>query len=176
VGAVDEVRNPRQSRGNGAEANMRDEVAKRDKRLLPPVYFLLAIILMLLLHFFLPVVRWHWWPWNLLGVVAMLLGVVVNIVADNQFKRHKTTVKPFQRSSVLVTDGLFRVSRNPMYLGMVCSLIGLAVCLASLTPFVVIPLFAWWLTVAFILPEERNLADQFGETYNAYTTQVRRWL
>ncbi len=155
---------------------MSDDVAKRDKRLLPPVYLLLAIILMLLLHFFLPVKRWHWWPWNLIGAVAMLLGVAINVVADNQFKRHGTTVKPFQRSSALVTDGVFRVSRNPMYVGMVCGLIGLGVFLASLTPFGVIPLFVWWLTGTFIVPEEHDLAEQFGQTYRPYTTRVRRWL
>ena len=155
---------------------MADEVVKRDKRLLPPVYFLFAIILMVLLYVFLPVVQWFWWPWNLVGLAPMLLGVVLNIVADTQFKRHKTTVKPFQPSSALVTEGLFRVSRNPMYLGMVGILSGLGICLTSLTPLVVIPLFVWWLTVQFIVPEEQGLAEQFGHMYKTYQTQVRRWL
>ena len=155
---------------------MADEVVKRDKRLLPPVYFLFAIILMVLLHFFLPVVQWHWWPWNLIGVAPMLIGVALNIVADSQFKQHKTTVKPFQPSSALVTGGIFHVSRNPMYLGMICILSGLGLWLASLTPLVVIPLFAWWLTVKFIIPEEHGLAEQFGQAYSAYRTRVRRWL
>ena len=155
---------------------MADEVVKRDKRLLPPVYFLFAMILMVLLYFFLPVVQWFWWPWNLVGIALMLLGVALNIVADAQFKRHKTTVKPFQPSSALVTEGVFRVSRNPMYLGLVGILLGLGICLARLTPLVVIPLFVWWRTVQCIVPEEQGLAAQFGHAYRAYHTQVRRWV
>ncbi len=154
---------------------MADEMVKRDKRLLPPVYFLCAIILMVLLHFYLPVVHWRWWPWNLVGAAPMLLGVAMNIVADNQFKRHRTTVKPFQPSSTLVTDGVFGVSRNPMYLGMVCIMIGLGVWLASLTPLVVIPLFAWRLTVTFIVPEEQALAEQFGQAYIARRAYPRNF-
>ena len=151
-------------------------MVKRNRRLLPPVYFLFAMILMVLLHFFLPVAQWFRWPWNLVGAALILLGVALNIVADTQFKRHKTTVKPFQPASALVTDGVFRFSRNPMYLGMVCIMIGLGICLASLTPLVVIPIFVWRLTVTFIAPEERGLAEQFEQAYSAYTTKVRRWL
>lgn len=149
---------------------------KQDPRLLPPVYFLFALILMVLLHFFLPVVHWFWWPWNLAGIAPMLLGVALNIVADAQLKRHNTTVKPFHPSSALISDGVFRVTRNPMYLGMVCILIGLGICLASLTPLVVMPVFAWWLTVQFIVPEEQGLAKLFGDAYSAYKTDVRRWV
>lgn len=155
---------------------MADEAMKQDQRLLPPVYFLFALILMVLLYFFLPVVHWFWWPWNLAGIAPMLFGVALNIVADTQLKRHKTTVKPFQPSSALITDGVFCISRNPMYLGMVCILIGLGICLESLTPLVVIPLFVWWLTVHFIVPEEQDLAEQFGHAYTAFNTKVRRWM
>ena len=147
---------------------------KQGKRLLPPVYFLFAVVLMVLLGFFLPVAQWFWWPWNLVGVLPVLLGGALNIFADDQFKRHKTTVKPFRPSSALITDGVFRFSRNPMYLGMVCILIGLGICLASLTPLFVIPLFVWWLTVQFIVPEEQGLAEQFGDAYGTYKTKARR--
>jgi protein-S-isoprenylcysteine O-methyltransferase Ste14 len=165
----------RYSSNGCGEMNMADEV-KKDNRLLPPVYFLFALILMVVLHFFLPFVHWFWWPWNLVGIAPILLGIALNMVADTQFKRHKTTVKPFQPSSVLITDGVFRVSRNPMYLGMVCILIGIGICLASLTPLVVIPLFVWWITARFIVPEEQALAEQFGHAYAAFKTEVRRWV
>jgi protein-S-isoprenylcysteine O-methyltransferase Ste14 len=58
--------------------------------------------------------------------------VVLNILADTQLKRRKPTVKPFQPSTALITEEIFGVSRNPMYLGMVWILIGLGICLASL--------------------------------------------
>jgi protein-S-isoprenylcysteine O-methyltransferase Ste14 len=79
-------------------------------------------------------------------------------------------------ASRCISDGVFRVSRNPMYLGMVCILIGLSICLASLTPLVVMPLFASWLTVQFIVPEEQGLVKLFGDAYRAYKTKVRRWV
>ena len=101
----------------------------------------------------------------------LLVGVLLNVVAANQFKRRKTTVKSFQPPSALVTDGIFRVGRNPMYLGMVCILIGLGLCLASLTPLVVIPLFVWSINRRFIVPEEEALAEQFGQAYKAYQTR-----
>ena len=149
---------------------------KRTNRLLPPVYFLSAMILMVLLRLFLPIMGGRWWPWHLGGAVLIFLGAALNIAADNQLKQHNTTVKPFQPSKALVTEGVFRFSRNPMYLGMVGILTGLGILLASLTPFLVIPIFAWWLTIRFIVPEEQSLMEQFGPAYLAYKTQVRRWL
>ena len=155
---------------------MADQTLNRNKRILPPVYFLFAIAVMVLLRFALPVVRWVSWPWNLTGLVPMLIGVALNVVADQQFKRHQTTIKPFQPSSALVTDGGFRFSRNPMYLGMGLILVSLGICLATLPPVIVIPVFAWWMTVQFIAVEEQSLAKQFGQAYIAYRTQVRRWV
>jgi protein-S-isoprenylcysteine O-methyltransferase Ste14 len=149
---------------------------KQSTRLLPPVYFLCALIVMAMLNFSVPAMHWIGSPWNLTGIAPILVGAALNIVAYTQFKRHKTTIKPFEYSSALVTDGVFRTSRNPMYLGMVCILTGVAIWLASLTPLVVIPLFAWWLTVKFIIPEEDGLAEQFGHAYEVYKTSVRRWV
>src|SRR5262245_27473611 len=147
-----------------------------DRRLMPPVWFLLALLAMVALRVVLPVAHWSWWPWNLVGLAPMLAGLVLNVVADGQFKRHRTTIRPFERSSALVTGGLFGLSRNPMYLGMACFLLGLAICLSSATPFLVIPVFVWWITTRFIVPEERGLTGQFGQDYAAYLSRVRRWI
>jgi protein-S-isoprenylcysteine O-methyltransferase Ste14 len=143
---------------------------------LPPAYFVLAIVLMVLLRVLAPVARWSWWPWNLVGLVPVVAGLVLGIAGDAQFKKRGTTVKPFQRSSALVTDGVFRVSRHPMYLGMVCVLVGMGIGLSSLTPLLVIPAFAWWMNAAFVIPEERSMEEQFGDAYRAYRSRVRRWL
>jgi protein-S-isoprenylcysteine O-methyltransferase Ste14 len=157
-------------------ANHTKKSAHRDRRLLPPVYFLLAVIGMLLLHFVFPGFRWLGWPWNMIGAVPIVVGLGMTVVADRQFKQHGTTVKPFQTSSVLVTDGVFCSSRNPMYLGMILSLTGVWLILGSLTPLVIVPLFAWWITVTFIRVEEQELTKQFGQSYLEYTSKVRRWL
>ncbi len=146
------------------------------KRLLPPVYFLLAIGVMIVSHFILSLVRWVDGSGRWIGSVAILFGATIAGVADAQFKRRGTTVKPFQPSTVLVTGGAFRISRNPMYLALVLILVGIGVCLGSASPFVVIPLFVWLITVKFIRYEEASLAEQFGEAYTRYERNVRRWI
>jgi len=131
---------------------------------------------MLGLHVGLPVGHWLSWPWTSAGAVLIVLGLVIEVVSDRQFKRHGTTVKPFQPSSALVTDGMFRLSRNPMYLGMVVILSGAAVWLGSVSPWVVPPVFVWWVTRSFISVEERMLEEQFGRRYLDYKASVRRWM
>jgi protein-S-isoprenylcysteine O-methyltransferase Ste14 len=152
---------------------MGDNPASR--RLLPPAYFLLAIAIMLTLHYRFPMVRWLGESVRLWGLAPIILGVVVGGFANAQFRRRGTTVKPFQLSSALVTGGLFRVSRNPMYLAMVLILTGIAVVLGSLTPLVVVPLFVWLMTALFIRHEEASLEEQFGDDYTGYKQSVRRW-
>ena len=146
------------------------------KPLLPPAYFAIAIVVMVLLHFVLPIAVWLNSPWGATGVVLILIGLGFNVVADRQFKRYGTTIKPLQPSTALVTEGLFGISRNPMYLGMVLVLFGIAVMLGTVSPLVVIPVFTWWITVRFIVPEEQHLNTQFGRTFTDYRSKVRRWL
>ena len=146
------------------------------KRSLPPTYFLAAVLLMLACHVFVPVRRLLLFPWTLLGLIPVGLGIGLNLVADRAFKTHATTVKPFQTSTRLVTTEVFGFSRNPMYLGMVCILMGVAGLTGTLTPWLVIPVFMAVLTRVFIRVEEKRLAETFGEAYHAYTRRVRRWL
>ena len=80
------------------------------------------------------------------------------------------------KASQLVTAGVFRVSRNPMYLGMTLLLIGLALWLGSASPWLIPPLFVIIITVAQIIPEEHALGQVFGEPYAAYRRRVRRWV
>ena len=96
------------------------------------------------------------WPWRALGVVPIAAGVWLNLAADRAFKERRTTVKPFERSSALVTDGVFEISRNPMYLGMVLILVGVALLLGALSPFLVTAGFAAIVETRFIPVEERD--------------------
>lgn len=143
---------------------------------LPPVYFLLAIAFMLALHFVLPVWKWLHWPWNLIGIVPITAGLAIVLIADHQFKTHGTTVKPFHPSSRLVTDGMFHYTRNPMYLGMVIILLGIGICLSSITPLIVVPVFICVITVKFIRAEEQSLEQQFVQAYTGYRSRVRQWI
>jgi protein-S-isoprenylcysteine O-methyltransferase Ste14 len=146
------------------------------KKPLPPTYIFVSIVSMLLLYFLFPVVKIVSFPWNLLGAVPLFVGVFINLVADDVFKKHDTTVKPFEKSNVLITDGVFQITRHPMYLGMVLILSGIAVLLGELSPFVVVPVFAYLMDTVFIKVEERMLEEQFPHVWGEYKKKVRRWI
>jgi len=148
----------------------------KDKRILPPTFFNTAIVLIVLLHFFFPIMRIISFPWNLLGIFPALVGVVLNLHTDNLFKKHATTVKPFEESSALVTNGLFRLSRNPMYLGMGLILLGICIFLGSVSPYSVVLTFLILVDIIFISDEEKMLSNKFGPTWLEYKKEVRRWL
>jgi protein-S-isoprenylcysteine O-methyltransferase Ste14 len=115
-------------------------------------------------------------PWRLLGLVPLAGGLALAIRAEQFFKRAGTTVKPFERSSRLVTDGPFGFSRHPMYLGMTLALAGVALLLGTATPPVGVVLFAAVISLRFIPAEERAMERTFGEEYRRYRSRVRRWL
>jgi protein-S-isoprenylcysteine O-methyltransferase Ste14 len=142
----------------------------------PPTYFLFSVLLLIALHIFLPVTRLLTLPWNLLGLIPLAGGIYLNLAADQSFKRNQTTVKPQEKSSYLVTSGVFKISRNPMYLGMVIILFGLALIFGSFTPWLVVIAFAIFLDQLYIRFEEKNLHGTFGAQYSEYCKKVRRWI
>ena len=115
---------------------------------------------------------------NRLGWLAAAAGVAIAVGAWRRFRQVGTTVNPLDpsKASRLVTDGVFRVSRNPMYLGLVLLLIGWAIGLGSASPWLVPPLFVIVLTVVQIIPEEQALSRRFGEQYLSYRRSVARWI
>jgi protein-S-isoprenylcysteine O-methyltransferase Ste14 len=105
------------------------------------------------------------------GVMLALAGLI-------RFRQAATTVDPLhpEGASSLVTTGIYRVSRNPMYLGMLLVLFGWATWLSHPLSFVALPLFVVYMNRFQIRPEERILHKKFGETFVAYSRAVRRWL
>jgi protein-S-isoprenylcysteine O-methyltransferase Ste14 len=148
----------------------------KDPKILPPAYLLIAMISMVVLHFVLPIVRLIPAPWNVLGIVFLLAGITLELLADSLFHRVGTTVKPHEEPSTLVTRSVFRISRNPMYLGFAFLLAGIALLLGTLTPFLVIPLFMILIDRLFISIEEKMLEVKFGRTWMTYKQKVRRWI
>ena len=146
------------------------------KRALPPTYFLLALVAMALLHLLWPIRRYSEFPLTMVGFVPLAFGVFLNVVADRQFKRHRTTVKPFERSATLVTGFPFSISRNPMYLGVALMLLGIALLLGTVSPLMPAVAFAILMDVRFIRVEEGMLAESFGPKWEQYRALVRRWL
>lgn len=144
--------------------------------MLPPFYLFGGLAIMLVLHFFLPGIRIIPMPWDLAGAALMVAGLALTIVSAQAFHSADTPVRPFEESTALVTRGPFRLSRNPMYLGMVIALAGTAILLGTLTAWFVPPIFAVIIHHHFIIPEEKLMEQTFGEDYRAYRSRVRRWI
>jgi protein-S-isoprenylcysteine O-methyltransferase Ste14 len=148
----------------------------KSKRVLPPTYLLVSIVVIVALHLLLPVVTVVPLPWNVIGIIPLALGIAINIVADNALHKADTTVKPFEESSALVTSGAYRISRHPMYLGFALVLIGVAILMGSLTPYIIIPAFVVLMDRVFIQVEERVLEARFGGMWQAYKQKTWRWI
>ncbi|MGE6239514.1 methyltransferase family protein, partial [Aeromonas media] len=106
-----------------------------------------------------------------------LVGALLGGGALLHFRRERTSVHPvrLQQSRVLVTRGVYRISRNPMYLGLLCWLLALACYLGGPWVWLGPLLLLGWLTRFQILPEERALRARFGISYVQYCRRVRRW-
>ena len=126
-------------------------------------------------HF--PLLRLLGPPWNKIGWVFVAAGVLVDAVSVATFIRAKTTVNPLRgdRASRLVVSGLYRVTRNPMYLGLVTLLAGWALLLGSFSPWLMLMAFERLMVTLQIRPEEYALAARFPTEYAQYTRRVNRW-
>ena len=113
-----------------------------------------------------------------LAVGLGMIGVGSSIMGVAQFKKAQTTPNPqaLEQVSSLVTDGVYRYSRNPMYVGLVLILLGWAFYLSHFLTFVLLPIFILYMTRFQIQPEEQMMAQKFGKTYQAYVSRVRRWI
>jgi protein-S-isoprenylcysteine O-methyltransferase Ste14 len=110
------------------------------------------------------------------GLVLVVVGVVVAFSALGIFKRRSTTTVPFEKPTTLVTWGPYRVTRNPMYLGLTLLYIGVAGTRAELWPLIVLPVLVGYMNYVVIPVEERRLHAAFGDSYLEYGSRVRRWL
>jgi protein-S-isoprenylcysteine O-methyltransferase Ste14 len=144
--------------------------------MLPPAILLCTIVAMIALQWIAPAVQLVPGLWRCAGAPFVAAGLALNLWADSLFKHHGTAVSPRASSTALVEEGPFAFSRNPMYLGMLLLLIGIAIGLGGATPWLAIAVFAWILDARFIAPEESKLTQTFGQRYLEYSARVRRWL
>jgi protein-S-isoprenylcysteine O-methyltransferase Ste14 len=146
---------------------------------IPPVVLviLFALTMWLVAQWLPPLALPALWG-QILAIVLAGAGISVAFAGVLAFRRADTTVDPRvpQQTSSLVIRGIYRFSRNPMYLGFLLLLAAWACYLMSTAAFVLLPLFVWYMNRFQIAPEERYLLQKFGADYQAYTAQVRRWL
>jgi protein-S-isoprenylcysteine O-methyltransferase Ste14 len=137
---------------------------------------LILIGLPVLLHYLIPLMILIPRPFTYLGLVLMILALVLMTRASGLFRKAGNSFGLQDGGSVLITSGPFRFSRNPIYLGMLMWLTGLAVLLGSLISFL-FPLLFFLLTNFFIIPrEEKDLEQKLEEEYIEYKRHIRRWL
>lgn len=140
----------------------------------PDFYFLLFAGLSLLLYFLSPTLVVSRYVW--IGAIVIFIGISITTISNFTLLKNTTPVKPFETPTVLVTSGPFRLSRNPIYLGMTTILLGLAIYLGSLFSIIFSLAFAVIIDRKFIPLEERKLEELFGEKYQSYKKRVGRWL
>jgi len=146
------------------------------KKALPPTYFMSSVAATIVLHFICPIHQLITGYIRLLGIPLLGIGLWLNLWADQLFKKHSTTVKPFEASSHLILEGPFKFTRNPMYLGMIVALLGEAVILGSVAAFVVPIAFYPVMNAVFIRREEDDMLAVFGDEFRGYMGKVRRWI
>ena len=115
---------------------------------------------------------------NLLSIISFVVGIFVFAAAVSSFKKQKTTVNPIsiENASSLVVSGIFKYSRNPMYLGMSFVLLGLAFKFNLIGGLLFTGIFMLFITIFQIKPEEVAMEKLFDQEWEDYTKNVRRWL
>jgi len=112
----------------------------------------------------------------LVGIILIIFGLMLIVFARQELRKHRQPTDPGHPTTQLVTSGVFSISRNPLYLGGISILFGIA--LAFSLPWVIIFILPTLIAGHYILilPEERYLANIFAEEYSSYTLSVRRWI
>jgi protein-S-isoprenylcysteine O-methyltransferase Ste14 len=142
----------------------------------PPIWLLFGLVLTFLLNEFYPGPRFTSLEGQLGGGLLIVIGLVLLVVSNGLFTRAGTDVIPFRNVTALVTTGVYRYSRNPMYLGMAAVLLGCAITVGATTALPITPVFMAIIEWRFIRPEEAMLRGLFPQEYPAYCRRVRRWL
>ena len=145
-------------------------------RVNPPTLFWMLIAAILAADRFLPLVSFDvpGLPWG--SAALVVLGIGISVAGKRRFQRAGTNVQTFEDPGELVTDGLYGLSRNPMYLGLVLAGFGAALASATLMAAVLSAAFALTVRYWYIAFEERAMRRHFGERYAAYCRSVGRWL
>ena len=139
-------------------------------------YFLILLVLSMLLNFLFPGPAFLSPPSTFFGFLIIGFGFVLALRSRSLFLRNSTTLQLSEEPTLLVTSGPFRLSRNPIYLGMASILLGVAVVQGTLVALVFPVLFITVIELFIIPGEERKLENLFGEPYREYKKSVRRWI
>jgi len=154
------------------------EKSSADIRIWPPMVYIGTLFAGWLID------RFSWWHLviplphfleRMVAGLALVLGFGIMMTAIGLFKKAGTESEPWKRVSALVTDGVYRWTRNPMYLGMTLIYLGFAIYMDSLITLLLIVPVTFWITRNVIEKEEAFMTARFGSEYLAYRERVGRW-
>ena len=139
----------------------------------PPVILLASIVLQIILLFSFPIsVDLS----SLLGLILILSGISLVFVSFRFMRKMKTTFIPDGTPEVLISSGPFKFSRNPIYLGMLTILVGIAFLMSYLSAIIIAFVFGIIINFTWIAHEEKKLHELFSEDWENYSSKVRRWI
>lgn len=142
----------------------------------PPLLYLVALGLGLLVQRFYPVTILPSGVARVLGVGLLVAGAIISLLAIMAFRRAGTSVNPARSSTALVLSGPYRFTRNPMYVGLTTLYLGVTAWFSALWPLLLLPIILVVMQQWVIAREERYLEMKFEEDYRQYKSRVRRWL
>jgi protein-S-isoprenylcysteine O-methyltransferase Ste14 len=148
----------------------------KKRKIIPPAYLMMALLLMWLANRYFPVYQYVQPPFAYSGIILVLSGIIMAAISAGMFKKADTGIEPFDEATTLVTRGFYRYTRNPMYLGMFLILMGVAVLLGSAGAVLPVVFFVLVIRYNFVAGEERFLEAAFRQKYLDYKDKVRRWI
>jgi protein-S-isoprenylcysteine O-methyltransferase Ste14 len=147
-------------------------------RIPPVVIFFLALGILFGAHYLFPELSYSFSNQTLLSRIFLGLGVLISFSGIISFRMKGTTVDPLhpKKASSLVRSGIYRYTRNPMYLGMALVMIGGIIRIGNPIGIVALIFFVWYITIFQIKPEEEALKKLFEDEYKTFCKKVRRWI
>lgn len=145
----------------------------------PPLIFLSGLTLGGIIHWFYPVyvlAAQYLIVSRIFGIVLIVFGLAIVLIASAKMQKAETNIEPWKPTNAIISDGIYSISRNPVYAAMVLIYLGLTLIFNALwfLPFLIVVLFV--IHFGVILREEKYLEKKFGAEYSSYKREVRRWI
>lgn len=141
-----------------------------------PVLLVIAVLFTVLLQRLAPLPFLPSLPSRIIGAILFLAGFALGIPAFRGMLKSRTSPNPHRPTTALVFNGTYRITRNPMYLGMLLMYAGISTFLQNAWFILFLPILAWLFTIWVIMPEEKYLEQKFGAQYLDFKGRVRRWI
>ena len=145
----------------------------------PPLFYVIVFAISFFLQGYFTIKRaffFHSRPANIAGLIIIIIGLIFAVPAIRQFFKSKTSIVPIKPASSLQTSGIYSVSRNPMYLGLMFQYLGMAFIFGNWWTLFLIPVLIGLVYYFVIRREESYLSRAFGDSYSDYRKRVRRWI